>query len=166
LKPSPASPVGAIVRVPFVPIRCLHDHAVDAVPALHGLLIDERLLQRMETVWRTQPFQRDDMPRTDAGQRCHAGTDGAAINVHGTCAALPEAATEARSAQADIVSQHIEQRGIGIIDINRDRVAIHQKCLWHSLLPRYVLASPVGNAPNGDRFALSCSKPRADRAAP
>ena len=92
--------------------RRLHDHAVDAVPALHGLLIDERLLQRMQTIRRTQPLQRNNMPSTDAGQRCHAGADGAAINVHGTCAALSEPTTEARSAQPQIVSQHIEQRGI------------------------------------------------------
>ena len=40
--------------------RGLHDHAVDAVTALHRLLFDERALHRMRIFRRAQPFQRDD----------------------------------------------------------------------------------------------------------
>src|SRR5437899_400880 len=39
----------------------LHDHAVDAVAALHGLLIDEGLLHGMRPLRRAETFQRDDL---------------------------------------------------------------------------------------------------------
>ena len=42
-----------------------------------------------------------------------------------TGAALTETATEAWTTQPNVVSQHGEQRSIRIIDIHRDRAAIH-----------------------------------------
>ena len=36
---------------------CLHDHAVNAAAALHRLLVDERLLQRMPFSRRAQAFE-------------------------------------------------------------------------------------------------------------
>ena len=38
--------------------RRLHDHAVDAVAALRGLLVDEGLLHRMRLLRRAEAFQR------------------------------------------------------------------------------------------------------------
>src|SRR5450631_1868623 len=41
--------------------RSLHDHAIDAVPALRSLLVDEYLLQRMWLLGCAQSFERDDL---------------------------------------------------------------------------------------------------------
>jgi hypothetical protein len=39
----------------------LHDHAVDAVAALHGLLLDEGALQRVQIFRRAQALEGDDL---------------------------------------------------------------------------------------------------------
>lgn len=39
--------------------RRLHDHAVDSLATLRGLLVDERLLQRMRLLRRPETFERD-----------------------------------------------------------------------------------------------------------
>src|SRR5918992_5007819 len=39
--------------------RGFHDHAVDAVAALHGLFLDEGALHWMRLLWRAEAFQRD-----------------------------------------------------------------------------------------------------------
>src|SRR5262245_54353159 len=39
----------------------LHDHAIDAVPALNRLLLDEGALHRMGLLGRAQPFQCDNL---------------------------------------------------------------------------------------------------------
>ena len=91
----------------------LHDHAVDAVAALHRLLLDEGALHRVQIFRRAQPFQRDDLVAVaDRGQRQHARAHGLAVDVHGAGAALREAAAEARPVQSEIVAQHIEQRHV------------------------------------------------------
>src|SRR6266852_8338202 len=50
----------------------LHDHAVDAVAALHGLLVDEGLLDRVRMLVRTEPFERHDLSIGDRGERRYA----------------------------------------------------------------------------------------------
>ena len=40
---------------------CLHDHAIDAVAALRGLLRDEGLLDGMQLLGRAQAFQGHDL---------------------------------------------------------------------------------------------------------
>src|SRR5271154_1103071 len=48
--------------------RChLHDHAIDAIAALHGLFVDEGLLQRMRALGRAETFEGDDLARSDGG---------------------------------------------------------------------------------------------------
>src|ERR1035437_10809563 len=89
----------------------LHDHAVDAIAALRGLLVDERLLHRMALLGRAEAFQRHHLLlRTHSRQRRGARLHGGAVYVDHAGAALAESAAEARAVQAEIVAQHIEQR--------------------------------------------------------
>src|SRR5262249_58570090 len=54
-------------RLACRPQECgrLHDHAVDAVTTLHGLLGDERLLQGMRLGGRAEALERYHMPACD-----------------------------------------------------------------------------------------------------
>src|SRR5687767_6758451 len=70
-----------------VPVRCeqrggLHDHAVDAVAALHRLLLDEGLLQRVRPLRGAQPFERDDLLAGGGRDRHAARAHGPAVDVH------------------------------------------------------------------------------------
>jgi hypothetical protein len=52
----------------WIPVQqgfCRHDHAIRAVSALSGLLFDERFLQRVRLLTRTQSLQRDDVVVSD-----------------------------------------------------------------------------------------------------
>src|SRR5271154_6242120 len=96
--------------------RCLHDHAVDAVAALHGLFIDECSLQRMRFFRRAKSLESHNAvaDRADGGK--NAGADGAAVEMYGAGAALAEAAAEARAVQTEIVTQRVQQRHRWIVD--------------------------------------------------
>src|SRR5882762_4822033 len=91
----------------------LHDHAVDAVAALHGLLIDEGLLHGMRPLRRAETFERDDRLRPDRRQRHHAGAHRLAVEMHSAGAALGEAAAEARAVESQVVAERVEQRHLG-----------------------------------------------------
>src|SRR5579872_6242547 len=54
--------------------RRLHDHAVDAIAALHGLLVDKGLLDGMRLLRRAEPLQRDDLLVGDRRDGDAAGT--------------------------------------------------------------------------------------------
>src|SRR5262249_50627727 len=85
--------------------RRLHDHAVDAVAALDGLFVDERLLHRVGLGRRAEPLERDDLlPGFDRADRRDAGAHGRAVDVDGAGAALPEAAAEARPVQPEVAA--------------------------------------------------------------
>src|SRR5258705_10283949 len=94
--------------------RGLHDHAVDAVPALHGLLVDECLLHGMRTLRRAETLQRDDLLCPDRRQRHHAGAHRLPVEMYGADAALGEAAAEARAVESQLVAESVEQRHLGI----------------------------------------------------
>src|SRR5262245_4840965 len=59
----------ARLRIRLEERRSLHDHAVDAIAALHGLLVDERLLQPMRLLGRTETLERYDLAALDGGDR-------------------------------------------------------------------------------------------------
>jgi len=104
--------------------RGLHDHAVDAVAALHGLLVDEGLLYGMRTLRRAETFQRDDLLRPDRRERHHARAHRLAVEMHRAGTALREAAAEARAVECQIVAESVEQRHLGILDGHGDRSAV------------------------------------------
>src|SRR6185437_5605394 len=74
----------------------LHDHAVDAIAALHRLLVDEGLLQPMRLLDAAETFERDDFSVADGGYRQLARAHRLAVDDDRAGAALPEAAAEAR----------------------------------------------------------------------
>src|ERR1700730_4425004 len=87
----------------------LHDHAVDAVAALGGLLVDEGLLQRMWILRAAQALERHHLVvGLERRQRHHARAHRPAVDMHRAGTALTKPAAEPRSVQAEIVAQRIE----------------------------------------------------------
>src|SRR5258706_5681551 len=91
-----------------------HHHAVAAEAALAGLLLDERLLQRMELLERAQALDGGDAALRRGGNRSHTGAHGLALQEHRAGPALREAAAELRAVQLEVVSQYVEQRSVGL----------------------------------------------------
>src|SRR5712672_3307478 len=84
--------------------RRLHDHPVDAITTLHGLFVDERLLQRMGFVGCTETLERHDVSASDAGDRKYARAYGSTVEMHGAGSALAEPAPEPGPVQAKVVT--------------------------------------------------------------
>ena len=93
--------------------RGRHDHPVDAVAALRGLLVDERLLDRMRLVGRAESFDRRDGSAGGGGERRRARANRVAVDVHHARAALSEPAAELGAGEAEVVAQDVEQRRVG-----------------------------------------------------
>ncbi len=98
-----------------------HDHAVDAVAALRGLLVDEGFLHRMQFLRRAEAFQRHHLLlRVHGRQRRDAGADRGAVDMDSAGAALAKPAAEARAVKLKVVAQHIEQRHLRVVVADRD----------------------------------------------
>src|SRR2546425_4450772 len=65
-----------------------HDHAVDAVAALHGLLLDESFLERVRFVRGAEPFERGDLLADSPRHRRGARPDRVAVQEDGARPAL------------------------------------------------------------------------------
>ena len=117
------------VRVVIEQILRRHDHAVDAIAALGGLLVDEGLLQRMRLVDGAEPLDRGDLGLADGTDLGDARAHRPAVEQHRAGAALGEPAAEFGAVQREIVAQHVEQRRIGLrrhrslraVDLETDR---------------------------------------------
>ena len=92
----------------------LHDHAIDAVPALGRLLVDERLLQRMGLFRRTKTLQGDNFRTINSGDWHDAGAQCLAEIVHRTRATLCQSATEVHAMQPELVTQGVQQGHVRI----------------------------------------------------
>jgi hypothetical protein len=103
---------------------CRHHPTVQAVPALKRLLVDERLLHRMWTAGRREPFDGDDLPAGCARHRQRTRAHGAVVDEHRAGAALSESASEAWVVELQRVAQHIEQRTVRL-DVDDVRRAVH-----------------------------------------
>ena len=66
-----------------------HDHAIDAIAALGGLLFNESLLDRMELVRRAKPLERQNLARLNVARWGNAGTRRLPINDNCAGAAFP-----------------------------------------------------------------------------
>src|SRR5947207_677556 len=80
-----------------------HDDAVDAEAALHGLFVDERLLDRMRFLDRAESFKRCDVAARYGADRSDTRSNCFTLYDHGTRAALSEAAAKFRRAIIEIV---------------------------------------------------------------
>jgi len=110
-----------------------HDHAVEAVAALRGLLVDESLLHHVRLVACAEAFERHDVAPGATADRNDAGAGGHAIDQDSAGAAFTQAATVFRAVESEVVAQHIEQRRLALC---RDVVdpAVHgeaDRCLRH-----------------------------------
>ncbi len=65
---------------------------IDAIAALHGLFVDEGLLQRVRLLGRTETFEGDDLARSDTGERRYAGARGLAVDMDGAARPHPKPA--------------------------------------------------------------------------
>ena len=84
--------------------------AAQAVPALTGIQLDERLLQGMGLALFAQSFQRGDLMALNGPQREIAGRLRSAVHQDHARAALAFAATQLGSGQTQFVSQPMQQR--------------------------------------------------------
>ena len=91
----------------------LHDHAVDAIAALRGLLVDEGLLQRMRLLDGAERLDGGDLGIAERADRGDAGARRLAVDQHRAGAALRQPTAELRPGEEQIVPQHVEQRRIG-----------------------------------------------------
>src|ERR1700742_2756281 len=89
-----------------------HDHAVGAVAALRGLVLDERRLHLARLLGGPEALERRDLLALHRARRRDARADRLAVRLHGACAALREAAAEARAVQPQLVAQHVQQRRV------------------------------------------------------
>src|SRR5262245_11337432 len=107
----------------------LHDHAVDAVAALHRLLFNKGALHRMQPVALRKALDgHDSLRRCNFRQRMRAGAYRLAVNMDGAGAALTEPATEQRAVEIEVLAQREQQRHVGIVDGDRARPAVDVKC--------------------------------------
>src|SRR4029434_4356000 len=121
----------ARMRILIEQCLCLHDHAVDAVAALHGLLINEGLLQPVRMLGAAQALERRDLRVTDTADRIKARAYCLAVDMNRARAALREAASEARAAQSKLVTQRIEEWHLRIVDRDLRSFAVDVQFEFH-----------------------------------
>lgn len=95
-----------------------HDHAVDAITALCGLLVNEGLLNGGGLVGRAQTFQRSDLMACDPFNGYDARACGDAVNQHSTGSAFAQATAKFGTVQLEVVAQYIKQRRVWL-DLDR-----------------------------------------------
>src|SRR5215475_2904812 len=86
----------------------LHDHAVDAITALHGLFLYECSLQRMRFVGCPEAFEGDNALTDRAGDREDTGAHRHTVDMHGASTALSEPTAEAWPMQSHIIAQRVQ----------------------------------------------------------
>ena len=87
-----------------------HDDPARAIPALGHLLGDEGGLEWMGRLGRAQALKRRDRPALDVTDRHLARANGAPVQQHRACAALPQPATELRGVQAERIAKKVKKR--------------------------------------------------------
>src|SRR5215510_7811902 len=100
------------------------DPAADAIGALRDLLLEPGGLNRMRLLGRSEARERGDPFACERGDRRDAGAHRVAVDLHRAGAALPEPAAEARVIELKLIAQGVEQRHVGIVDVDRARPAV------------------------------------------
>jgi hypothetical protein len=90
------------------------DHARRAETALQGVILHERLLERVQLPVPRQPLNGHDLLVFDVLHLQETGTAGDAVDQHGARAAVPFAAAEFRPGQPEVGAQHPKQRAVAI----------------------------------------------------
>ena len=100
------------------------DLAVLAEAALRHLLVDPRLLDRMQHAVFREPLERGDLGALHRRHRPDARAHRFALDDDRARAALAEPASESRPLQAEIVAQDVEQRSRRL-DVHGVRLPVH-----------------------------------------
>ena len=100
-------------------------HAGDAVTALRGLPVDDRLRDGVRPAGCAQSLHRRYFQVRNRPHRRVAGVGGAAVDEHEASAAQAKTATEAGARQPEMVPQHIQQRGV-LLGADLLAPAVHQ----------------------------------------
>src|SRR5919198_2622343 len=109
----------------FVEQRCRrHDLTGGAVSALEGIVLDERVLHRVEHAVAFQTFDGDDIVAFVHHRKRETRQHAAPVDEDRTCAALTVIAALLGSKELQLLAQHVEQRRTDI-EIERDAFAVH-----------------------------------------
>jgi hypothetical protein len=100
--------------IPTEKSNALHDHARCAVTALHGIAIDECLLERMEAFAIRQAFDCRDLFTSDGSNRRKARAVRYPVDQDRTSTTLALAAPVLGTRQIEVVPKHPEQRSLRI----------------------------------------------------
>lgn len=112
------------------------EQATRAVAALHRILVDERLLHRMELIAFRKTLDRRDLQPIARGlvhgheARCSLPSSGD----DETGAALAEAAAIPRTGETEVVAQRLQQRNVRL-DIELAPLAVHGELVAHQASP-------------------------------
>jgi hypothetical protein len=87
------------------------DDSRGAIAALSSMLINERLLHRIELIRAPQPFERCDPLSDERVSRGRAGRDDIAVHDHRARVALLQPAAELRGLEPELVAQNVQKRG-------------------------------------------------------
>jgi hypothetical protein len=144
------------LRVPIEEGFGRHNDAIDAKTALRGLLSDKCALQGMGLVDRSDALKCGDFRSRDRTHRRDAGAHRLTFHDHGTGAALAQATAELRSAELEIVAQHVEKRG-GRVNVESVRFPINlQRNRAHIKTKVWLSGTPV--KPCQDRISIQRSR--------
>src|SRR5215468_7569034 len=112
------------LRVPVQEYFGCHNDAIDTESALHGLLVDERFLNRMGFLDRSEPLECRDFRSRHSGHGRDARTNRLTLDNHRAGSALTKTAAELRSTESEFVAEHVEQRSLRV-QVQRVALAIN-----------------------------------------
>ena len=87
------------------------DLAGSAVAALEGVLVDERLLRRVQLISVREALDGGDLDPLQPYGECQAGVHPLPVDQHGARAARPCVAALLRAGQIEMFTQQVEERG-------------------------------------------------------
>src|SRR3954470_548538 len=112
--------------VAFQERRGCHRNAAHAIPALRGLLGDQRALYRVQVTVAAEAFDGGDLLALGERHRHVARSHRPPVDEHEAGAALAAAAAETAADEAELVAQDVEQRGVRF-RADRPDAAIHSE---------------------------------------
>src|SRR6266581_3845290 len=93
----------------------------------------------MRLLGRAKSGKRGDLLTGERGHRRDAGAHRMTVDMHRAGAALAKPAAEAWIVELELIAQGVEQRHVGIVDVDRARRAVDGECqLRHWRPPRDV----------------------------
>jgi hypothetical protein len=107
-----------------------HDLARRAETALHAVMIDEGLLDRMERVSFRQSLDRRDLGAVVHGGQCQARDDPPAVEEHRARTACTLIAALLRAGEIESLAQDVEQ-GLSRIELQRMALTVDRKLYAH-----------------------------------